>query len=265
LWVTDGTPSGTLPVQPFDQRLGLVPWGSSGVAFIGFDEESRRRLYRTEDSPATIQDVGGAFDSGDSPRALQVAGGRLYVWVDHTPKDIRVLEGSEWKGLVVPEAVSLEEFTFFEHPRGLGVATRQGEVWSTDGSENGFLLHGIWAESDGSISLPTVTTLSNGLLFVTDGQAFYFDPILGQSTLLDFGGDYLLNYLRPKAADGRAYFVVKLDEQVYRLVRTTGIGASLETLAESAGIGDFLPASDGRVFFSNWTKETGEEPWIWEP
>lgn len=245
LWKSDGTESGTVKVKeirPGNQSSNSIYFADlNGIAlFSANDGNAGDELWRsdgTESGTYMVKDInGGALSS--SPLYITTMGGAAYFLA-----------------------------------RGSG-GTR--DLWRTDGTEGGTTL----VKSLGPIATGVYYS-DSGKIFVNRGKLYFsaddgvngMEPWISDGTL---AGTYMLSDTAPGAASSRCrsytalagfvFFECEFTDDSAQLYRTDGTPqgtvAVMDTVLPYMGDNPALvSAVNGRLFFSAFTTQTGNELW----
>lgn len=175
LWRTDGTPEGTLQLNPEDLRVNAYPMAVIGneVFFNAADDLHGEQLWKTDGTPAgtrmavELQPDPSQGPPGSSPQDLTVFQGRLYftalvgtlgreLWrSDGTPagtvlvKDLHPLYGSEPRYLT--EHAGKLYFTAFD-------SELRRRIWRTYGTAAGTIATDLFPLATGASIGPLIST-----------------------------------------------------------------------------------------------------------
>lgn len=245
-------------------RAGLLPFGASGVLFFAGTNWDLQ-AFATGGLVEEITEFGEPFEG--SVTAAVSSAGRPFVRVLRSGGSVLLSQDSlGWRETELPDSRGGAAPTLFPHLRGVGLAYRSGEYWSSDGSPQGLLRHTNWTANPGSSSDPIVARLGTGYLFSNGWLQTVIDDLTQRRIELDsFDGGHVDLYQAPRVVNGQGFFVVNFDDRREQGVFRTTPGASgVEELTRSKGLRSILPLSNGKVLYENWTVESGDELWIWE-
>ena len=288
IWVSDGTPGGTVA---FDQEDG-VPLAEvaallkSTLFFVGGDG-----LWRTDGTiagtgrVADVDDGGGVEPLGDW---VYFAGGTGQPWpgvselwrtdgvaVEPVADIVPGADGSQPRSLVAGETL-----LFFSADDGV----HGRELWVSDGTADGTTLTRDVRPGPGS-GIPgyfTYELFGQTVSTVAGDKAFFLadDGVAGEELWVSDGteaGTFLLRDVFPgarsseirwlTAAGKRVYFVAEdgvHGRELWNSDGTPGGTALVADLVPGSGssLPDQLAAAEGRLYFTAHTPAHGREPWV---
>ncbi|MEM7587416.1 MAG: hypothetical protein AAF560_28770 [Acidobacteriota bacterium] len=274
LWVSDGTPQGTVLLASIDVRaLFSITFDMVAVSdrlfFRWYSEAAGTELWMTDGTPAgtrLVQD----FEPGPEssfPRVLRVAGDRLYVHAE--------VGGSEPLFALDAEGSRLASVPLGDNSALRSSALASGRLFWTQGASDQPAVE-LWASDLGLASpsaiasLPGISILGSigdRVMFSANGLDGSEELWLSDGTAegTERQGSYLM-IEAPVESGGQLFFAAASHAHGSELWVTNGTVAGTRLVADlQAGRESSQPedlvAIDGGVLFSANTAAFGREPW----